>query len=106
MKQQLRRLARRRVRVAVLDVPLLVETGAHRLGDVVVVVTAPPEVQRRRLKQRHWSDEEIARRLRAQWDLSAKVALADYIVDNGDGLEHTRRQVRGLWRRLEAGSRR
>lgn len=86
-----------RVRVVVLDVPLLVEAGMHKLVDRLVVVTAPAFVQRQRLKARGWSESEIRRRIAAQWTLSAKVALADVVIDNGGGLVETRRQVKDLW---------
>ena len=101
IRERLGRLARnRRVRAVVLDVPLLVETGSEGMVDVVVVVTAPPEVQQERLSQRGMSIADIAQRRAAQWDVSAKVGLADHVVDNGNGMEQTRRQVKDLWNQL------
>ena len=99
IKQQLHRLKRsRRVRAVVLDVPLLMEAGAEGLADVLVVVTAPPQVQRERLKKKYgWSEEETNARMAAQWDLSAKVALADHVVENSDGVDATRTQVKRIW---------
>ena len=99
MKQHVQELKRsRRVRAVVLDVPLLVEAGAQGLVDALVVVTAPPQVQRERLTHKFgWSDEETDARIAAQWALSAKVAVADYVVDNGDGVDATRRQVKHIW---------
>ena len=91
----------RKARVVVLDIPLLIEAGARELVDVLVVVTAPPEVQRQRLHAKFgWTEEETDARIRAQWDLSAKAALADAVVDNADGVETTRTQVKRLWNRL------
>ncbi len=106
IKQQLHRLRRmRRVRVVVLDVPLLIEVGAQTLVDALVVVTAPPEQQRERVKKKFgWSEEEIDARIAAQWELSAKVALADYVIDNANGVDATRTQVKRLWNRLELRS--
>jgi len=99
IQQDLRRLRRsRRVPAAVLDVPLLIESGADQLVDVLVVVAAPARVQRARLKRRHgWSDDDITARTEAQMKLSAKVALADHVVDNSDGVEATRTQVKRIW---------
>ena len=68
--------------------------------DALVVVTARSRVQRARLLAREWSEEEIARRIAAQMDLSAKAALADYVIDTSDGLAATRTQVRALWLKL------
>lgn len=98
--RRLRELARRHVKIVVLDVPLLIESGMHRHVDVVVVVKAPTAVVRRRLSARGMSADEAARRRQAQAPLSAKVALADAVVDNANGLAHTRRQVKILWNRL------
>jgi dephospho-CoA kinase len=100
--RRLDRLRRaRRTRAVVLDVPLLIEAGAASLADVLVVVTAPPEIQRERLRVKHgWSDEEMEARRAAQMELSAKVALADYVVDNADGVDATRTQVKRLWEQL------
>lgn len=107
IKQQLHRLRRnRRVNAVVLDVPLLMETGSESLVERVVVVTAPPEIQRRRLQERGMSGAQISERLAAQWDVGRKVAKADDVVDNADGLEQTRRQVRQLWNQLLGTTRR
>ena len=102
LRQRMGRLRRaRRVRAVVLDVPLLIEAGGAGVVDALVVVTAPPEVQRRRLARRHgWRAEETKRRILAQWDLAAKAALADDVVDNSDGVDATRTQVKRIWRRL------
>ena len=107
IRARLRQLSRnRRVRVVVLDVPLLAETGMHTMVDAVVVVSAPREVARERLIARGLNPEEAQRRIAAQWDLAAKVALADHVVDNADGMEHTRRQVKQLWNQLVAAKHR
>ena len=102
VRRQLRRLRRaRRVQAVVLDIPLLMEVGAQRLVDALVVVTAPSEVQRERGRQEHgWSDAELDARIRAQWDLSTKAAWADYVVDNADGVGATRTQVTRIWQKL------
>lgn len=108
IRQQLRRFQRvRGLKAVVLDVPLLIEVGAHQLVDVLVVVTAPAAVQRDRLQRQHgWSQEDITARIGAQWDLSAKVALADDVIDNSDGVESTRTQVKQLWKQRVAAPRR
>ena len=107
IRQRLRRLARsRRIKAAVLDVPLLVEAGAHRLVDALVVVTAPPDIQRRRIRERRgWSAEEAESRIGAQWALSAKAALADHVIDNGNGVDATRTQVKRIWKQLVPANR-
>jgi dephospho-CoA kinase len=104
LKQLKERLAKLRrelwVRLVVVDVPLLFEANAQDLVDHVVVVTAPPEVVRKRLRERGMSEDDTAGRQAAQMDLEAKVALADTVIDNSGGLEKTRRQVTELWDHL------
>jgi dephospho-CoA kinase len=107
IKQQLHRLSRLRrgrnrdrVKAVVLDVPLLLETGSESLVDVVVVVTAPPEVQRQRLLDRGMSEADATARMNAQWDLKKKLAKAKYVIENGSAMEQTRRQVAQLWNQL------
>ena len=106
IRRHLHQLARqRRTRAVVLDVPLLVEVGAQGLVDALVVVTAPPVVQHERLHKRYgWTGEQIVQRLAAQLELSAKVALADYVVDNGDGVDATRTQVKRIWNQVVRSS--
>ena len=101
IKQRLHRLRRlRRILAVVLDVPLLVEVGAQGMVDTLVVVTAPRDVQSQRLRNRYGDTEEVEARIAAQMDLSAKAALADYVVDNADGMVATRTQVKRIWEQL------
>ena len=104
IKHDVARLRRvRGVPVVVVDVPLLIEAGAQDLADVLVVVTAPAEVQRERLRKKFgWTQDQLSRRIAAQLPLPAKVAVADHVIDNGDGVEATRTQVKQLWQRLKA----
>lgn len=101
IKRQVHRLRRaRRLRAVVLDVPLLFEAGAEGLAQTVVVISARPDIQQQRLQQAGWSGKDIEARRAAQWDLSAKAALADYVVENSDGLDATRTQVKRIWNQL------
>jgi len=90
----------RRIRAVVLDVPLLVEVDAHGMADVLVVVTAPRQVQRTRLAHRYGDPEEVDARIAAQMEVSAKAALADFVVDNAGTLDATRTQVKRIWEQL------
>lgn len=85
--------------VIVYDVPLLYENGLDRALGAVIVVTAPPEVQRARIRARDGlPDAEIEARIAAQMPLEEKVRRATWIIDNGGTLEETRAQVEALWR--------
>jgi dephospho-CoA kinase len=82
----LRRAARRRVRVAVLDIPLLFETGGERRVDRTIVVSAPYRIQRARVLARPGMTEAtLARILERQMSDTDKRRRADYVVRTGLG---------------------
>jgi dephospho-CoA kinase len=88
--------------VAVLDIPLLFETGADRRVDAVVVVTAPAEVQRTRVFERTGMTEEKFQALLAkQTPDEEKCRRADFVVDTSKGFDSARAQVHAI---LQAAS--
>ena len=88
---------RRGVRLAVLDIPLLFETGGDAAVDAVVVVTADPEVQAERvLARRGMTRERFDAILARQTPDAEKRRRADFIVDTGQGLEAARARVREI----------
>jgi len=90
------------VDLVMVEVPLLFETGREQAFDGVIVVSAPEAEQIRRLKSRdHRGDEEIQGILQAQGPLADKVSRADYVVDNGGGLDFTQQQVQNIWTQLQ-----
>ena len=89
----------RGVPVVVLDVPLLFETGAQHGCDAVVVVSAPPELQRRRALQRPgMTEEKFAAFVAKQMPDTEKRRRADFIVDSSQTFEHARAQVHEILR--------
>ncbi len=88
---------------ALLDIPLLLEKGLHRVCDFLVFVAAPEAVRAARACARHgWSAGEWAAREGEQKNLTQKRALADVILENGDGPRHLEDQVDALIPRLRA----
>ena len=81
-------------RLVLLDIPLLFETGRAEMLDVVIVVTAAPEVQRARVLARAgMSTEKFERLLARQLPDREKRRRAHYLVDSGSGIEAAERQV-------------
>jgi dephospho-CoA kinase len=87
----------------VYEAPLIVENGLHRAMAALVVVSLDEEIQLARLMARDGIDEEAARaRVAAQLPLRDKVAVADYVIDNGGDVEATRARVREVHEALIA----
>ncbi|PZQ79200.1 MAG: dephospho-CoA kinase [Ancylobacter novellus] len=90
--------------VAVLDIPLLYETGAEGRVDAVLVVTAPESVQRARVLARPgMTEDKFAAILSRQLPDSEKRRRADHVIDTGHGLAHARAEVAALLARLRKG---
>jgi dephospho-CoA kinase len=87
--------------VAVLEVPLLFESGMDRGLEGVIVVYVPEPVQIRRLMTRDgFTEAEAAARIRAQMPIERKKQLATWVIDNTGSLAHTREQTLAVHRRL------
>lgn len=90
--------------LAVLDIPLLFETGGEGRVDKIVVVTAPAEVQRQRVLSRPGMSEDKFRSILAQQVPDAeKRAKADYVIDTGLDMEAARHAVRAIIDELAGG---
>jgi dephospho-CoA kinase len=88
---------RRGAKVAVLDIPLLYETGGESLCDAVVVVSAPAQIQRERVLARPGMTEaKFAALLAKQMPDVDKRARADFVVDTSKGFDAARAQVRDI----------
>jgi dephospho-CoA kinase len=84
-------------RVAVVDVPLLYETGGEKRVDAVVVVTTTPEIQRERILGReNMSDEKLDAILARQLPDLEKRKRADFVVDTSHGLDPVRARIRDI----------
>jgi dephospho-CoA kinase len=68
--------------------------------DLVVVVDAPDEVRLARLEERGMPEVEARRRMAAQCSRADRLAAADVVLDNSDGLDALEPQVEELWREL------
>jgi dephospho-CoA kinase len=86
--------AARGAAMAVLEVPLLFETGGDARVDVTVVVSAPPDVQRERVLARPGMTEaKLANILARQLDDAEKRRRADFVVDTGRPIADTLAEV-------------
>ncbi|MGB8402157.1 dephospho-CoA kinase [Bradyrhizobium sp.] len=87
--------------VAVVDVPLLFETGGEKRVDAVVVVTTSPETQRQRILARGtMTNEAFDSLLARQLPDAEKRQRADFVVDTSHGLDPVRAAIRDILRQV------
>jgi len=83
--------------VAVVDIPLLFETGGEKRVDAVVVVTTTPEIQRQRILERdNMTGEKLDALLARQLPDAEKRKRADFVVDTSHGLDPVRARIRDI----------
>jgi dephospho-CoA kinase len=83
--------------VAVIDIPLLFETGGEKRVDAVVVVTTTPKLQRERILARpNMTEEKLAAILARQMPDAEKRKRAHFVVDTSHGLDPVRARIRDI----------
>ena len=89
----------RAARVIVLDIPLLFETGGEKRVDAVVVVSAPPAVQRARVLSRAgMTAARLDALLARQMSDAEKRSRAHFVVDSSRSFDSARAQIHGILR--------
>lgn len=98
MERQKEACRKQGAEAVVLDVPLLFEANMQHLGDFTVCVTAPEEVQIRRMADRNgFTREEALSRIRSQMPVSEKAARSDIVIDTHKPLSELEEEVRRLY---------
>jgi dephospho-CoA kinase len=93
--------------IAIVEAALILEAGAAKHFDRLLVVTCRPEQRAERWAARTKTDletarQEVARRMAAQLPDEEKIKAADCVIDNSGSLDETRALVSGLFPRLRA----
>jgi dephospho-CoA kinase len=93
--------------VAIVEAALILEAGAAKGFDRLVVVTCNADQRAVRFATRQKIDvetarKEVTRRMAAQLPDQEKIKAADFVIDNSGSLERTREQVRQVWEKLHA----
>lgn len=89
-------------RVAIVEIPLLFETGhASDFSCVVVVACAEAEQVRRAVARSGLGEADVRRRMAAQWPLEEKTRRADYVIWTDGTIEETRQRTTAVWEALK-----
>ncbi|OGX15105.1 MAG: dephospho-CoA kinase [Omnitrophica WOR_2 bacterium GWC2_44_8] len=88
-------------KVIVIDAPLLIEANVHKKCDSVIVVKASYQKQLERARGNlALSLKQVKERLKQQLPMREKIAMADFVIDNGGSLRNTEKQVKKIWKVL------
>jgi dephospho-CoA kinase len=95
--------------IAIVEAALIIEAGAAKTFDRLIVVTSSDEqrIARFAARQKLELDEarnEVERRMAAQLPEAEKIKAADYVIDNSGSLDQTREQVKQVWEKLSGSS--
>ena len=87
--------------IVIVDAALMIETGAYREYDRLIVVACSPDAQLVRLMARDGLTENEAKaRIAAQMPTDEKIRFADYVIDTSGSLESTLEQVNAIYKQL------
>lgn len=90
--------------VVIYEAPLIVENGLYHGMDGVIVVDVPEELQiERAMRRSGLLREQAEARLRAQTSRQARLAIANWVIENSGGVDALRPRVEAVWAELLAG---
>ena len=90
------------VPMAVLIVPLLLESNFYELVDVIVVIASGQEIRMKRLKEhRKWTEEQILSRMKNQMSEEERIKRADYIIENNGSIEEFKNNFYSVLTKIE-----
>jgi dephospho-CoA kinase len=85
---------------AIVDIPLLFETGRARDFDRVIAAVCPPAIQLARLLERGLDEAQARQRIAAQMPAEEKAARADYVIRTDGSFAETDAQIERIWGEL------
>lgn len=87
--------------VLIIDAALIYEAKMDGLMDKIIVVYINEDEQVKRLIRRNnLSKEEALQKIKSQMLIKEKVEMADYVIDNSNSLDETKKQVKKIWKSL------
>ncbi|GAI86524.1 unnamed protein product [marine sediment metagenome] len=88
-------------KILIIAAALIYETKMDRLMDKIIAVYIDEDEQIKRIiKRNNLSKEEALQRIKSQMPMKEKVKMADYVIDNSNSLDETKKQVEKIWKKL------
>jgi len=88
-------------KILMVDAALIYETKIDKFMDKIIVVYIDKDEQIKRLiKRNNLSKDEASQRIKSQIPMEIKVEMADYVIDNNNSLDKTKKQVVKIWEEL------
>ena len=98
-----RRITFSRARIIIVDAAILLEAGWDSLVDKIIVVNASHETRRKRIKESSLlGSKEVEGIIKAQFSQDEKIGRADFLIENEEGIEESKRQAERIWGKLVA----
>ena len=89
------------VKILVIAAAFIYEAKIDRLMDKIIVVYIDEDEQIKRLiKRNNLSKDEASQRVKSQISMKEKIKMADYVIDNNDTLDKTKKQVETTWQEI------
>ncbi|MDO4585754.1 MAG: dephospho-CoA kinase [Planctomycetia bacterium] len=96
LEKQRQTFEARKKEFVILDAPLILEAGWHKMADYLIFVEAEEETRWNRVRKRNWSRQEFKNREAAQMPLSEKKKFADFVINNNQPWDQMVEQVESL----------
>ena len=94
--------SKQNVPFVIKEAAILIESGAYKNCDLIILVTAPKSDRLKRvLKRGGLSDKDVMNRMRSQWEDEKKIPFADFVIENNDW-EKTTLQIEKIYRQLSS----
>ena len=98
-----RRITFSEARIIIIDAAILLEAGWDSLVDKIIVVNASHQTRRKRIKESSLlGSKEVEGIIKAQFSQGEKIRRADFLIENEEGIEESKRQVERIWGKLVA----
>ena len=100
LKRMLEEIRKTKKKYAAVEVPLLFEAGFEKICHFIVTVFSGTNEADKRLIDQGWTKTEIRRRRAEQWPMQKKMAKSDFVINNTNSKQETKKQIRALLKKI------